>query len=198
MQQRRLERGIICSGRVIRPLKTRASLAQRRRHIVPRRGFQHVACEYIGNAGGRFMQRVLVVIGGHHVEPPVNADIVAVAGAPVEPVDILRDQVGPPAVAFLGQPAMHLVRRHVAVGREAAVVPQQELARIAGIHPAGGHLLGRVVGRADGPVAVLAAKGGDAAVGANAGAGDVECLSGDVFIVGHGQNLARRGDVYHP
>ena len=130
------------------------------------------------------MQRHLVIIQRHHVEPPMDADIIRIAGAPVQTVDILRDQprprgaIGGGGVALCGQPAMHIVRRHMAIGGKTPVIPQQELPRVGFIHLAGGHFLGRVIDRPDGPVPILAAKGGDAAVGADAGTGDIERCHG--------------------
>jgi hypothetical protein len=119
------------------------------------------------------MQGHLVIIAGHQVQPPMDAHIVAVAGTPVQPVNILRDQPGVRpvtvySIALVRQPAMHIIRRYIAIAGKAAVIPQQKLARVRLIHLACGHFLRCIIDRTDGPVSILTAKGGDAALGADA------------------------------
>ena len=121
------------------------------------------------------MQRVLVIISSHHIQPSMDADIVGIAGAPVQPVNILRDQMGCARIALARQPVMHSIRRNVAIGGKAPIIPKEELPRAGFIHMAGGHFLRRVVFGPDGPVAILAAKGGNATVGADPRACNVEC-----------------------
>ena len=95
----------------------------------------------------------------------MDADIVRIAGAPVNTVDILRDQMSRARIALTCQPVIHHSAAHCD-RRQSADNTKQELPRAGFIHMSGGHFLRRVVFGPDGPIAILAAKGGNTTVGA--------------------------------
>ena len=109
---------------------------------------------------------------GHLIEATMDRNVISVAGLAVEAVYVLRNEV------FVCEPVVYLIGAVVSVGRKAVEIPTQEFQGVVLVHGARGHLLGRVVLAAHGPVAVGTAEGGYAAFGAYAGTGDVERIHG--------------------